>query len=189
MNATKKIIKKVRATLTLSDAERAEWVAVYESTGKLPQINIPCSKCNLGITAGHENLRKKVVKYKGIDNLLKSFVCKSCKEASAPTTRAERPAPVRRVKTPSNNVLKRDHTGKFVIPQVKLIKDNPVYTIVDIAKSKELTQEFTNGSCMQPHVYLNNDSTCDACPLYDNCGCSMKNLSRAMQRKLAAEFR
>jgi hypothetical protein len=184
MNAPKKIIKKVREQLILSAEQKREWIVCYESTGKLPQINIPCSKCHLGITAGHENLRNKVAKYKGIANLLDTFVCKDCKDP-VPKKESQSKPVIKRIKTRSNDVIERDQSGRFIIPQVKMHRDNPVYTMLDIAKSKHLTQEFTNGTCMQPHVYLNNDSTCDACPLFDNCGCSVKKLSKSMQRRLS----
>lgn len=187
MNAPKKIIKKVREALVLDDAQRAEWVRCYETTGKLPQINIPCNKCSMGITAGHDNLRSKVKKYNGIANLLATFVCKDCKEVSEPRVAKIKPKIDRPAKARKESV-ERDHNGKFVIPQVNLYRDNPVYSIIDIAKNQQLTQEFTNGTCMQPHVYLNNDNTCDECPLYDNCGCAMKNLSRSMRRKLETTF-
>ena len=57
---------KVRKQLVLSAQELNEWVTSYETLGKLPQINIPCSKCHTGVVAGHDNLRSKVKKHGGI---------------------------------------------------------------------------------------------------------------------------
>ena len=182
----KKIVKKVRATLTLTPAERKAWIKSYETTGKLPSINIPCSVCNLGITAAHGNLRSKVAKYKGIANLLESFICKSCVKAAQPVK-----AP-KKVRTPrtrrSREVapgISRDFDGRYNIPNVNVNPDRRAYTIQEIALSAEMTQDLTRGACLQPHVYLNHNSTCDHCPLYTNCAVQNKCLSKSKRKELA----
>ena len=182
----KKIVKKVRATLTLTPAERKAWVQSYETTGKLPNINIPCSKCHQGITAAHGNLRSKVAKYKGIVNLLENFTCKSCVKAAEPIK-----AP-RKVRTPRKRRSKevapgitRDADGRYNIPMVNVNPERRAYSIQEIALNAELTQDLTRGSCLQPHVYLNNNSTCDHCLLYTNCAVQGKCLSKAKRKELA----
>lgn len=182
-----KVVVKVREKLILSAQDRAEWVKCYDTTGKLPSINIPCSKCHLGITAAHGNLRSKVQKYGSISKLLESFVCKDCKAPDA----VKKPTKIiavkhRKIKTDNDSSVTKDEHGRYNIPQVNLNVERQTYSIEDIIKSPALTQEFTRGACMRPHVYLNNDDTCDACPLFDNCACGVKQLSKARRKQLAA---
>lgn len=183
----KKIVTKVRATLTLSAAERKAWVTSYETTGKLPNINIPCSKCHQGITAAHGNLRSKVAKYKGIANLLESFVCKSCAKAAEPikAPKKVRTPRKRRSKEVAPGVI-RGADGRYDIPSINLNAERKSYTIREIALSAEMTRDLTQGSCLQPHVYLNHNSTCDHCPLYTNCAVQSKCLSKSKRKELAA---
>jgi len=183
----KKIVKKVRETLTLSAAERKAWVKSYETTGKLPNINIPCSKCHLGITAAHGNLRSKVAKYKGIANLLESFVCKSCTKAAQPTKapKTVRTPRTRRAKEVAPGVT-RDANGRYDIPAINVNPERRAYSIQEIALSAEMTQDLTRGACLQPHIYLNHNSTCDHCPLYTNCSVQGKCLSKAKRKELAS---
>jgi hypothetical protein len=182
----KKIVKKVRATLALTPAERKAWVQSYETTGKLPNINIPCSKCHQGITAAHGNLRSKVAKYKGIANLLESFVCKSCVKAAQPAKapRAVRTPRKRRSKEVAPGVV-RDVNGRYDIPAINVNAERRAYSIQEIALSAEMTQDLTRGACLQPHIYLNHNSTCDHCPLYTNCSVQAKCLSKAKRKELA----
>lgn len=181
-----KVVVKVREKLILSAQDRAEWVKCYEATGKLPYINIPCSKCQLGITAAHGNLRSKVEKYGSISKLLESFVCKSCKTPDTVVRQIKiKKVRAKTIKEDAASVLKDEH-GRYNIPQVNLNPERQSYSIEDIANSPLLTQEFTRGACLSPHVYLNNDDTCDACPLFDNCACGVKQLSKARRKQLAA---
>lgn len=182
-----KVVVKVREKLILSAQDRAEWVKCYDASGKLPNINIPCSKCQLGITAAHGNLRSKVAKYGSIAKLLESFVCKDCKSPdTSPKPVREKVVKQRKVRVDSDAAVVKDEHGRYNIPQVNLNAERQTYSIEDIINSPTLTQEFTKGACMRPHVYLNNDDTCDACPLFDNCACGVKQLSKARRKQLAA---
>jgi len=50
------------------------WVASYEATGKLPSPKIPCSSGSGTLTTMFgDNLRKRVLKFGGIRNLLETF--------------------------------------------------------------------------------------------------------------------
>jgi hypothetical protein len=187
MKAKKKIVTKVRETLVLSAADRKAWIKSYEDTGRLPDINIPCSRCNLGITAAHGNLRAKVAKYKGIANLLETFVCKTCTQSSK-MPRAIKPtrSPRKRKSREVAPGVTRDADGRYDIPAINLNAERRAYSIQEIALSAEMTQDLTRGACLQPHVYLDNDSTCDHCPLFEHCACTGKRLSRAAARASAA---
>jgi len=184
----KKVVKKIREQLILSDVEKDTWVKSYETSGKLPSINIPCSKCHTGVTAAHENLRSKVTKYKGIKNLLDSFICKSCttvvpKAFKLPVKRKRKS----KISTlDSNNIIKQED-GRYNIPLMNVNPERYVYSISDIASNASLTEEFTLGVCLSPQLYLNNDNTCDKCPLFNNCACGVKQLSKARRKQLAVE--
>jgi urocanate hydratase len=45
-------------------------------------------------------------------------------------------------------------------------------------KNKEEVSSMTNGTCIRPDLYLNNDNSCVTCSLYENCACSLKNLGK-----------
>lgn len=180
-----KIVTKVREILTLTAQERADWVKCYDTTGKLPNANIPCSKCSLGITATHGNLKSKVDQHGSIGKLLESFVCKNCKiDTSAPKIVKVKKKSKKQKKTNDVDSLKDEH-GRYNIPLVNLSPERRIYNISEISKSQTLTEEFTRGSCMSPQLYLNNDSTCDKCPLFANCACGCKQLSKARRKQLA----
>ncbi len=38
--------------------------------------------------------------------------------------------------------------------------------------------EFTKDVCLYPSNYLNNDSTCVNCDIYEHCACKLKNLGK-----------
>lgn len=54
----------------------------------------------------------------------------------------------------------------------------------DMPNRKEKTivkysiEEMTNGVCIYPARYLDNDNTCVTCDLYDHCGCKLKTLGK-----------
>lgn len=53
------------------------WALKYEATGTLPNKMIPCSSgCGVETTMFGDNLHKRVVKFGGIRELLKTFVCR-----------------------------------------------------------------------------------------------------------------
>jgi radical SAM protein with 4Fe4S-binding SPASM domain len=85
----------------------------------------------------------------------------------------------RKEKTPK---IQKNTEKRYEIPQLGY---NPTsYSIEEIAASAELTQEFTDGVCLHPQRFLN-DEGCDNCPLYANCAAHCKTLSKRKQRELA----
>ena len=177
---------KVRKQLVLSAQELNEWVTSYETLGKLPQINIPCSKCHTGIVAGHDNLRSKVKKHGSIRSLLTSFVCRECK-TGVPVSAARKVKTVKKVVKLSKVEQKKQDIRSYEIPKVN---PNPIsvrYSINDLANNEDLAKEFTNGVCIRPQLFLNNDRSCDDCVLYTNCACNAKTLSKARRKQLKTE--
>lgn len=45
-------------------------------------------------------------------------------------------------------------------------------------KNKEEVKQITEGTCVRPDLYLNNDNTCIKCTIYENCACSIKTLGK-----------
>lgn len=178
-----------KTTIILTEQQRSEWVKAYETTGKLPSTLIPCCKCSSGITATHGNLITKVKTYGGILNLLTKFVCRDCNKNNT-TLKVKKPSDTpKRKKKINKNVSPldelKDEQGRYNIPNINLNNEGrKQYTIDQIAENASLAQEFTDNVCLRPNVYLNNDSTCDKCNLYEHCGCSVKRLSKAKLKSL-----
>lgn len=49
---------------------------------------------------------------------------------------------------------------------------------IDLVKDKEEVRKLTNGTCLRPDIYLDNDYSCDGCYIFDNCVCSIKKLKK-----------
>lgn len=47
---------------------------------------------------------------------------------------------------------------------------------INLVKDVEETKKLTNGTCLRPDIYLDNDNACDKCYIYNNCACSLKRL-------------
>lgn len=47
---------------------------------------------------------------------------------------------------------------------------------------KYTIEEMTNGVCLYPARYLDNDNTCVTCNLYEHCGCALKTLGKKGRR-------
>jgi hypothetical protein len=45
-------------------------------------------------------------------------------------------------------------------------------------KNKEDVKSITDGTCVRPDLYLNNDNTCIKCSFYEDCACSIKTLGK-----------
>lgn len=172
-----------KINLTADDIK--EWVKSYETTQKLPSTRIPCYKCKCGVTATHTNLKDKIKKYGSLTNLLNKFVCKNCNinvNAQKPKADKAIKKKTKAKKVEENTHLQKDSSGRYDIPLIDFNRTNKVYSIEDIAANASLTKEFTTGTCLKPRLYLDNDSYCNGCLLYENCACSSKRLN-LKQRK------
>jgi hypothetical protein len=49
---------------------------------------------------------------------------------------------------------------------------------VNLKKDKTEVEFLTNGTCLFPSRFLDNDRTCIKCDIYENCVCSIKNLGK-----------
>jgi hypothetical protein len=48
----------------------------------------------------------------------------------------------------------------------------------NLLKSKEGIANLTASSCIRPDIYLDNDRTCNGCPYFNDCVCSIKRLDK-----------
>jgi hypothetical protein len=145
----------------------ALFVKTYEEKGKLPEKKIPCVKCGEAVSMFNDNLKHRVAKFGSVFNLLTQFECRVCRKSEkvAKTTK--------KISKKKEKVLNED----IIHIPIKMVQsERNVMSFQTIAASKELTAEFTNGSCMQPHMFLNQGRSCKGCIFFDNCLCSCKQI-------------
>lgn len=49
---------------------------------------------------------------------------------------------------------------------------------INLVKDVEETKKLTNGTCLRPDLYLDNDGSCDNCYVFNNCVCVIKKLKK-----------
>jgi hypothetical protein len=49
---------------------------------------------------------------------------------------------------------------------------------ISFSKNPASIAEFTKDTCLYPGNYLDNDSTCIKCDIYEHCACKLKNLGK-----------
>jgi hypothetical protein len=137
-------------------------IAHYNKTGHIYGKKIECNHCNTLVTAFGTNLEGKIVKAGGIEKLLATFTCRSCKSVAKP--KKEKTVRVKREKKTAEEPV-------YVIPKLKIsekrnvcLKDAP-----DIAESIS-----KNGTCLSPNYYLDHARSCEGCTFYTNCYCALK---------------
>jgi len=174
-----------RELIKLSVSDISNWVSCYKTTNKLPSQFVPCSKCNLGIVMTHSNLHGRVLKFGGVDKLLKSFVCKECKTLSKP---------IETIKIKKEKKLKQ--LKSIVVDEPVIDYCNPIYkqspkvtvTYKDLIRNPEMCAKMTDGQCWNVQFHLNNGHQCEdkkgnVCSIYEHCGVQSKNVSKSTQKK------
>ena len=140
---------------------KEEWIKSYNETKKLPSLKIPCSKCDGSSTAFGSNLEKKIAQFKGLDILLDTFICRSCKsEGKIKTVKV---TVKREKKKDKEEIVYNIPKMKGFIPTNAYLKDTP-----------ELVQSMTRFICVSPQLYLDNGRKCSGCVYFDNCNCALK---------------
>ena len=94
---------KVRKTMTLTVAERADWISQFNAKSSFPSKDVPCSSCNEGITMFGTNLKNRVSRYDSVEDFLDTFVCRTCKG------KAKRGEKVENVQAVANTHTEEDH--------------------------------------------------------------------------------
>jgi hypothetical protein len=52
----------------------------------------------------------------------------------------------------------------------------------NMLKTKDGISNITNGACIRPDIFLNNDRCCEGCSYFDNCNCDIKTLEIGKRR-------
>lgn len=153
--------------INLSPEDISNWVKQYNTLNTLPSPKIPCSCCKEAVTMFSTNLHGRVKKFGGVENLLKSFLCRHCKKEDKKNIFIDRKV---KIKTAKGNVIDS-------IPTVDY-KPRVVVEGKDLPKHKDLIAELTNGTCWYPNVYLNNNKVCDKCTIHESCKATSKKYSK-----------
>jgi hypothetical protein len=139
-------------------------LARFKKTGELVGKKIECNSCSTLITCFGSNLQGKIEKFGSIENLLESFVCRTCKSASKPK-KAPKEKKVRLKKQ------KQEEIKNYTIPQVKPFIPRDVF----LKDAPDIIQSITkNGTCASPSYYLDHAKQCEGCAFYGNCFCTLK---------------
>lgn len=51
-------------------------------------------------------------------------------------------------------------------------------TLINLKKDVVEVQKMTQGTCLRPDIYLDNDDSCDECHIYQNCVSSIRKLKK-----------
>jgi hypothetical protein len=155
--------------------------ALLKQTGKLTSHpHIFCVKCQGKTTAFGTNLQGKIKKAGGLEQLLTSFECRTCRNAGK-TPRLPR-APKRNRKA-SRESRKEDLLRN--LPKMNFTRPEPVVLV----QNPEFAAQVTAHACQRPDVFLDSNRSCDFCALYEVCRAPNRRLSSQgwqAQRKLAA---
>jgi hypothetical protein len=135
----------------------------YNDTGELVGKKIECNGCSTLITCFGSNLEGKIEKFGGIESLLETFVCRTCKSAS-------KPKKVIKEKKIRTKKAKQEEIKNYDIPKMKWSTPRNVF----LKDAPDLIEDYTAFSCGAPALYLNNGRKCTGCALFDNCGCALK---------------
>ena len=138
---------------------------LLKSTGKLStHPHIHCCKCQSKTTAFGSNLQNKISKAGGLEELLSSFECRSCRTANS-----------NKVRLPKANKQKRGSKGRAKeakkadllknLPQMNFTRQEPIVLV----SNPEFAAEVTAHSCLRPDIYLDSSRSCDFCSLYSVC--------------------
>jgi hypothetical protein len=139
-------------------------LAHFNKTGELVGKKIECNSCLTLVTCFGSNLQSKIVKFKTIENLLVTFVCRSCKSSSKPK-KAPKEKKIRLKKQ------KQEEIKSYTIPQVKPFIPRDVF----LKNAPDIIESITkSGICASPSYYLDHAKSCDGCAFYSNCYCALK---------------
>lgn len=145
---------------------------LLKETGKLSTYpHIHCSKCNGKTTAFGTNLEGKIKKAGGLEELLTSFECRSCRNAGKPV--------IIRVNTGVKKTKRKPkelRTSELLKHPPKM--DFPPRQRLSLLEHPEVTAELTSIACVRPDIYLDSERTCDYCNLYQMCKAPCRKLSK-----------
>jgi hypothetical protein len=65
-----------------------------------------------------------------------------------------------------------------LLESAKEYKFNYKPASINLVKDVEETKRLTDGTCLRPDIYLDNDGSCDGCYIFNNCICGIKKLKK-----------
>ena len=133
----------------------------YNETGELYGKKIECNCCSTLITCFGSNLEGKIEKFGSIENLLSTFICRSCKSAAKP--KKVKVAVKREKKTEKEEVV-------YDIPKMKFSERRNVY----LKDAPDIIHSVTSFSCAAPNYYLDHARQCEGCVFFSHCQCALK---------------
>lgn len=146
---------------------------LLKSTGRLStHPHIHCSKCNSKTTAFGSNLEGKIKKAGGLEELLNTFECRSCRNSGKPVIIKVNTGMNKKKRKPkelrTSELLKNPPKMDFA-PRVRL----------SLLEHPDVTAELTTTACVRPDIYLDSQRSCDFCNLYQLCKAPCRKLSKA----------
>jgi hypothetical protein len=139
-------------------------IAHYNKTGHLYGKKIECNCCDTLVTAFGSNLEGKIEKAGGIEKLLVTFICRSCKSEAKPKT--EKKPSVKREKKDKEEIA-------YVVPKMKFSEKRNVF----LKDAPDIIQAMTNFACASPAYYLDHSRSCNGCAYAAYCNCPLKKLA------------
>jgi hypothetical protein len=136
----------------------------YNETGHLYGKKIECNCCSTLTTAFGSNLEGKIEKAGGIEKLLATFICRSCKSEAKP--KAEKKPSVKREKKDKEEIV-------YVVPKMKFSEKRNVF----LKDAPDIIQAMTNFACASPAYYLDHARSCNGCAYAAYCNCPLKKLA------------
>ena len=134
----------------------------YNETGHLYGKKIECNCCSTLVTAFGSNLEGKIEKAGGIEKLLATFICRTCKSAAKP--KKEKIVKFKREKKDKEEII-------YDIPKLKISEKRNVY----LKDAPDIIQSISgNGTCLSPSYYLDHARQCEGCTFYSHCQCALK---------------
>ena len=156
----------------------------YKTTGKLSSHpHILCTGCGDKVTAFGKNLDNKIVKAGGVQELIDTFKCKSCKAVSqgkAPIPKVKKERKPRQSKASA-----REKRVAEMIASAPKFNSAPPQSII-LVDNPKVAADTTRNGCWRPDIFLNNDRTCDFCSLYNVCASPNRKVSKRGWRAEAA---
>lgn len=160
------------------------WIEMYNQVKRLPCNKIICATCRKNYTSMFgDNLKRTVVKYGGILQLLDSFECRECRKKSAPVK------PSKKKNKEGESEVKESKKIEKKVLTLDEIEDRKEYIRSTLPKfdpdakpvkfnfnSAEDVAELTRGACQRPDIYL--DAGCKYCPLSKYCVSNAKDMNR-----------
>jgi hypothetical protein len=128
-----------------------------------------CTATGEKVMAFGQMLEKKIDRYGGLENMLKTFVSRKAKSASKPQ-KVSKPKKVKKTK-----LLEKTEDQRYDIP---IFKNEP-HTSLSLREHPE----HTKGACLRPDIFLDSDRTCDYCSMNSYCLANNKTFSKKYNYK------